>query len=96
IAVMVAEADGEVVSAAWLFFRAGTEFAHLLGGTTLPAWRSQGIYRALVTARAEIAVARGVRFLLVDASGDSAPILRRLGFHAVTTATPYVWSPPQL
>ncbi|MDF2254550.1 GNAT family N-acetyltransferase [Streptantibioticus ferralitis] len=96
IAVMVAEADGEVISAAWLIFRAGTEFAHLLGGTTLPAWRSRGIYRALVTARAELAVARGVRFLLVDASEDSAPILRRLGFHAVTTATPYAWSPPQL
>ncbi|GII55476.1 N-acetyltransferase [Planotetraspora thailandica] len=95
IAVMVAEAEGEVVSAAWLVFREGTEFASLWGGSTLPAWRGRGIYRALVAARAQLAVARGVRFLQVDASDDSAPILGRLGFHAVTTTTPYVWSPPQ-
>jgi hypothetical protein len=29
----------------------------------------------------------------VDASSDSRPILERLGFIAVTTTTPYVWSP---
>ncbi len=93
IAVLVAEADGEVVSAAWLVFREGTEFASLWGGSTLSQWRGRGIYHALVATRAALAVARGVRYLQVDASSDSAPILRRLGFHAVTTTTPYVWSP---
>ncbi|KUL46111.1 acetyltransferase [Streptomyces sp. NRRL F-4489] len=93
IAVLVAEAGGEVVCAAWLVFRPGTDFASLWGGSTLAAWRGRGIYRALVAARARLAAARGVRFLQVDASDDSAPILRRLGFHAVTTTTPYVWSP---
>jgi GNAT superfamily N-acetyltransferase len=95
IAVLAAEADGEVVCAAWLVFRPGTEFASLWGGSTLAEWRGRGIYRALVAARARLAAARGVRYLQVDASDDSAPILRRLGFHAVTTTTPYVWSPPQ-
>ncbi|MFF1844268.1 GNAT family N-acetyltransferase [Streptomyces sp. NPDC058217] len=95
LVVLVAEVDGEVVSAAWLVFRTGTEFAGLWGGSTLSAWRGRGIYRALVAARAQIAAARGVSFLQVDASSDSAPILRRLGFHTVTTTTPYVWSPPQ-
>jgi ribosomal protein S18 acetylase RimI-like enzyme len=94
IGVLVAEAAGEVVSAGWLVFRRGTEFASLWGGSTLPEWRGRGIYRALVAARAALAVSRDVRFLQVDASADSAPILRRLGFHAVTTTTPYVWSPP--
>jgi GNAT superfamily N-acetyltransferase len=94
IAVLTAEADGAVVSAAWLVLRAGTEFASLWGGSTLPAWRGRGVYRALVAARARLAAARGVRYLQVDASDDSAPILRRLGFTAVTTTTPYVWSPP--
>ncbi|MFE7705734.1 GNAT family N-acetyltransferase [Streptomyces sp. NPDC057486] len=93
ITVLVAEADGELVSAAWLVFRTGTEFAGLWGGSTLSTWRGRGIYRALVAARAEIAAARGVPYLQVDASDNSAPILRRLGFHAVTTTTPYVWSP---
>ncbi|WP_217239510.1 GNAT family N-acetyltransferase [Streptomyces sp. AC555_RSS877] len=94
IAVYVAEADGEVVCAAWLAFRAGTGFASLWGGSTLAAWRRKGIYRALVAERARLAAARDVTYLHVDASDDSAPILRRLGFHAVTTTTPYVWSPP--
>jgi len=94
IAVYVAEADGEVVCAAWLVFRPGTEFASLWGGSTLAEWRGRGIYRALVAVRVSLAVSRDVTYLHVDASDDSAPILRRLGFHAVTTTTPYVWTPP--
>jgi len=93
IAVLVAEAGGEVVSAAWLVFKPGIEFAGLWGGSTLPGWRGRGLYRALVARRAQLAVARGVRYLQVDASDDSKPILLRLGFRAVTTTTPYVWSP---
>jgi GNAT superfamily N-acetyltransferase len=96
IAILAAEAGGEVVSAAWLaFFQPGADsFARLLGGSTLPQWRGRGIYRALVAARAQRAAARSVRYLQVDASGDSAPILRRLGFRAVTTTTAYMWTPP--
>ncbi|MFJ4630710.1 GNAT family N-acetyltransferase [Streptomyces sp. NPDC088847] len=93
--VHAVEADGEMISAAWLSFRPGTEFATLLGGSTVAEWRGKGIYRALVTTRAALAAARGVPYLHVDASDDSAPILCRLGFHAITTATPYVWSPEQ-
>ena len=96
-AVLAAEADDDVVCAAWLaFVRPGTDsFARLLGGSTLPQWRGRGIYRALVAARALRAAARSVKYLQVDASADSAPILRRLGFQAVTTTTAYVWTPPQ-
>ncbi len=36
----------------------------------------------------------GFRYLETDASDDSRPILERLGFTAVTSTTPYVWSPP--
>jgi len=93
ISVVVAEADGEVVCAAWVRFATGTEFATLWGGATLPAWRGRGIYRATVAHRASLAAARGYRYLEVDASDDSRPILERLGFLAVTTTTPYVWSP---
>jgi GNAT superfamily N-acetyltransferase len=93
IAVLVAEAGGQVVSAAWLVLKPGTEFAGLWGGSTLRTWRRRGIYRALVARRAQLALARGVRYLQVDASDDSKPILLRLGFRAVTTTTPYVWTP---
>jgi hypothetical protein len=34
-----------------------------------------------------------VKYLQVDASEDSRPILEGLGFVAVTTTTPYVWTP---
>ena len=76
-------------------FYPGTDFAGLWGGSTLTPWRGRGIYRALVAVRARLAVRRGVRYLQVDASDDSAPILRRLGFRAITTTTPYVWTPPE-
>lgn len=89
----VGQETGQVVSAAWLVFLPGTEFAGLWGGSTLAAWRKRGIYRALISVRAQRAAARGVRYLEVDASDNSAPILRRLGFRAVTTTTPYVWMP---
>ena len=94
LTIVVAEADGVVVSAGWVRFVRGTEFATLWGGGTLPAWRGHGIYRALVAYRANLAAARGLRYLQVDTSDDSRPILQRLGFVAVTTTTPYIWSPP--
>ncbi len=93
IIVLVAEAGGRVVSAAWLVLKGGTDFAGLWGGSTLVSWRSQGIYKALVARRAQLAQHRGAKYLQVDASEDSKPILLRLGFIALTTTTPYVWSP---
>jgi hypothetical protein len=38
-------------------------------------------------------VARGYRYLQVDASAESRPILERLGFVCLAQTTPYVWSP---
>lgn len=94
MAIVVAEAGDLMVSAAWMRFEAGTEFATMWGGATLAEWRGRGIYRALVAYRANIAAARGFRYLEVDSSKDSRPILERLGFVPVTTSTPYVWTPP--
>ena len=71
----------------------GTEFAGLWGGGTLPEWRGRGIYRALVRYRAELAAQRGYRYLTVDASPDSRPILERLGFIRLAITTPYTWTP---
>jgi hypothetical protein len=39
------------------------------------------------------AAGRRLPYLLVDASDDSRPILERLGFAAITTTTPFKWSP---
>ena len=93
LTIVLAEGGGRVVSAGWIRFIAGTAFATLWGGGTLPEWRGRGIYRALVAYRARLAAERGFEYLQVDASDDSRPILERLGFVAVTTTTPFVWSP---
>ena len=95
IVVLTAEAGTQVVAAGWIIFVPGSDFAGLWGGSTLREWRSRGIYRALVARRAQLAAAREVPYLQVDASSNSAPILRRLGFQALTTTTPYVWTPPR-
>jgi GNAT superfamily N-acetyltransferase len=95
ITVVVAEAGDDIVCAGWVRYVEGTDFATLWGGATHPAWRKRGIYRALVAHRARLAVERGKSYLQVDASDDSRPILQRLGFVALTTTTPYVWSPEE-
>ena len=96
LTIVIAEAGDAPVCAGWVRFARGTEFATLWGGGTLPAWRSRGIYRAIVAYRANLAVLRGFRYLQVDAMDNSRPILERLGFIAVTTTTPFIWSPPTL
>ncbi|GAA4726684.1 GNAT family N-acetyltransferase [Pedococcus ginsenosidimutans] len=88
----VAEADGQVVSAGRLEPVAGTEFAGLWGGATLPQWRGRGIYRALTAARARSALAHGKRYLNSDSTEFSRPILERAGLVKVSTTTPYEWT----
>ena len=91
-AVLVLAGD-EPVCAARTDFHRGTEFASLWGGGTVPAWRGKGIYRATVAYRTALAAARGYQYLQVDASDQSRPILERLGFSALTTTTPYTYTP---
>jgi GNAT superfamily N-acetyltransferase len=93
LAMVAAYYDGAPVAAARIEFPAGIEFAGLWGGGTQPAWRGRGLYRALVAWRARLAVARGYRYLQVDALPTSQPILTRLGFEALARTTPYVWEP---
>ncbi|MBN6050352.1 GNAT family N-acetyltransferase, partial [Nonomuraea sp. RK-328] len=90
---VVAMAGDRPISGARLDLDPDTEFAGLFGGGTVAGWRGRGVYRALVAYRARIAVERGYRYLHVDASADSCPILRRLGFEQLGTTTPYVHTP---
>jgi GNAT superfamily N-acetyltransferase len=52
----------------------------LMGGAVLPEARGRGVYRALVRARWDHAVARGTPLLVVQAGAMSAPVLDGLGF----------------
>lgn len=87
----VAEADGQMISAGRLEPVAGTDFAGLWGGATLPQWRRRGVYRALTAARARSALALGKTLLQSDSTEFSRPILERSGLIKVGTTTPYEW-----
>ncbi|MGW4195260.1 GNAT family N-acetyltransferase [Streptomyces sp. NPDC005004] len=91
VLAVVALAGDEPVSAARLEIVPGTEFAGLWGGGTVTRWRGRGVYRTLVAHRARAAAAHGCRYLQVDASDMSRPVLERLGFRALTTTTPYLY-----
>lgn len=88
---VVAMAGDEPVSSARMELCPGTGFAGLWGGGTAAPWRGRGIYRALIAYRARIAAERGYRYLQVDATDLSDPILRRIGFTALSRTTPYVY-----
>jgi hypothetical protein len=86
--------DGDrVVSAAWTFYLVPTSFATLWGGSTLKEFRNKGYYSMLLAARAREACSRWYRFLQVDASPDSQPILAKNGFKCLAYSTPYDWDP---
>jgi len=86
---VIAWFEGTAVGAGRVELQPGTDFASIWGGGTLPAWRGRGVFRSVVAYRAALASARGFRYLQVDASPDSRPILRRLGFVELATATPF-------
>jgi len=87
---VIASVEGAAVAGGRVELPAGTDFASIWGGGTVPDWRGRGIFRALVAHRAALAAARGFRYLQVDASSESRPILRRLGFVDLATTTPFV------
>ncbi|MGZ4292156.1 MAG: GNAT family N-acetyltransferase [Gaiellaceae bacterium] len=79
--IYLAYADGQPVARASASF--GERGATLFGGSTLPAARGRGAYRALVAARWQDAVDRGTPVLVTQAGPMSRPILTRLGFREV-------------
>jgi hypothetical protein len=85
--------DGRVVSAAWTHYLLSTSFASLWGGSTLANYRKRGFYTQLLAVRAREARRRGFRFLQVDASPESQPILAKHGFRCLAYSTPYEWKP---
>ncbi|UNO40527.1 GNAT family N-acetyltransferase [Streptomyces sp. MST-110588] len=93
VVAVIAMAGDVPVSSARMELLPGSDFAGLWGGGTVSEWRGRGIYRALIDYRARIAAERGYRYLQVDASSQSRPILERLGFAPLTTTTPYLYRP---
>lgn len=95
MSIYVAYDDDLPVSAAWLYLEEGRPFASLWGGSTLAAYRKRGYYSALLAVRLQEAIRRGARFLTIDASPMSRPIVQRFGFRQITTACDYNWESPR-
>ncbi|QDP98263.1 GNAT family N-acetyltransferase [Microlunatus elymi] len=91
VELWVAEHDGTMISAGRLEPVAGTDFAGIWGGATLPQWRGRGIYRALTAERARSALRLGKTLIHSDSTEYSRPILERSGLVKVSTTTPYEW-----
>jgi GNAT superfamily N-acetyltransferase len=93
ISVFAVWQDGRIVSAAWTHYLLSTSFATLWGGSTLKEYRKRGYYTALLAVRAREARERGFRFLQVDASPDSQPILAKHGFRCLGYSRSFTWKP---
>jgi hypothetical protein len=91
LSVYLASVDGQPAAAGWIYFHLNSRFAGLWGGSTLAEHRGRGLYSALLAARRQEAAARGYRFLTVDASPMSRPIVERNGFRLLTTAWACTW-----
>ena len=91
MSVYVAYIDDQPASAAWTYFPKHSQFASLWGGSTLQNFRKLGLYTGLLAVRAQEAKARQVRYLTVDASEMSRPILEKYGFEMITYSYPCKW-----
>ncbi|MBZ0302004.1 MAG: GNAT family N-acetyltransferase [Anaerolineae bacterium] len=94
LSVYAAYVEEVPVSSAWIRYTPHSRFASLWGGSTLSAFRGQGHYTALLAARVQEAAQRGLRFLTVDASPMSRPILEKHGFRVITWARECNWTNP--
>ena len=91
MSVYVAYVEGQPASAAWTYFPKHSQFASLWGGSTVSSLRGQGLYTALLAVRAQEAKARQVRYLTVDASPMSRPILEKFRFEKIAYSYPCKW-----
>lgn len=87
----IAYSENTPVSYARITFQDHDPFAGLWGGATLEDHRGKGFYMALLAIRLQEAKQRGVRFLTLDASAMSRPIVQKHGFQFLTTTQPFQW-----
>jgi hypothetical protein len=81
--VYLARLDGEPAGAGRALFAPDCPAVLMIGGAVPPRARGRGVYRALVRARWDDAVAEGFPALTTHAGAMSRPILERLGFQPV-------------
>jgi len=87
-AIFCAYAGDTPVGTGWMEFPPAADFAELHGGSVLPGYRGRGIYTMLFEARIAEAARHGRRYLSVDASPKSRPILLGKGFTYICETVP--------
>ncbi len=91
LSIYLAYAEGTPVAYGRITYLDGNPFAGLWGGSTLKDYRGRGFYTALLAVRLQEAKSRGVRFLAIDASAMSRPIVEKHGFQFLTMTQPFKW-----
>lgn len=90
ISIYVIYQDGQPVTSAWVIFNTNSPFAGIWGGSTLEAYRGKGFYSLLLNKRIAKAYSQDKKYLIIDASPMSRPIVEKHGFQYVATTTPYL------
>ncbi|QUJ68767.1 GNAT family N-acetyltransferase [Photobacterium sp. GJ3] len=96
VSVYVIYEQEEPVSSAWIIFNGQSPFAGVWGGSTIARCRGKGYYTALLQQRIDDACRRGKRYLTIDASEMSRPIVARHGFQWVAETVPYIYRAPEM
>lgn len=91
LSVYVAYANGDPACTGWIYFHPNSSFADLWGGSTVPEYRRRGLYTAVLAARVQEAIDRGYRFLTIDTSPMSRPIVASHSFRLLTYAQACEW-----
>lgn len=91
---VVRDPAGQVVCSGRADFVDATDFVTFWGGACEKSHRRKGLYRAITAARAHTAFTRGKKFIQVDCTNYSRPILQKAGLTAITTTTPFIWTRP--
>ncbi|GAD79187.1 GNAT family N-acetyltransferase [Vibrio ezurae] len=87
--IYVVYVNEQPVTSAWLTFNGNSPFAGIWGGSTIEEFRGNGYYSLLLNKRIAKAKSKGVKYLIIDASDMSKPIVSKRGFQVVATTTGY-------
>jgi len=90
LSIYVAYVQNQPASAAWTYFPKG-RFATLFAGSTIAAYRRQGLYTSLLATRLKEIRERDYPFAAVEAGTMSRSIVAKHGFQHLTTVWDYEW-----
>lgn len=89
LSVYIVYVGGRPACAGWIYFHPRSHFAGLWGGSTVAEHRRKGLYTALLALRVKEAIRRGYRYLTINASEMSRPIVSKYGFELLANEYSY-------